>query len=157
MAFQLDAMFDELTVLPFFPPRHCSFAIVTFVCLSEHGLVFRMICATCNHLDANANTKPSLSPNPSIPHPFCLTPPPPSPLQYTTDDLDYSQFYDYSEGATDAVPTDEYAEPQVNEKNGKKERKNKNVSCVSPCVSLSVAFSCRTSKKKSLLRKRAES
>lgn len=35
------------------------------------------------------------------------------PLQYPTDDLDYSQFYDYSEGATDTIPTDEYTEPQV--------------------------------------------
>lgn len=41
------------------------------------------------------------------------------PLQYPTDDLDYSQFYDYSEGATDTIPTDEYAEPQVNEKIGR--------------------------------------
>lgn len=117
MAFQLDAMFDELTVLLFSPLPSLQFCHETFcntVCLSEHGLVFRMICATCNHLDANANTKPSLPPPPSLSHPFCLTPPPPSLLQYTTDDLDYSQFYDYSEGATDTVPTDEYAEPQVN-------------------------------------------
>lgn len=34
--------------------------------------------------------------------------------EYTTDDLDYSQFYDYSEGATDTIPTDEYSEPQPN-------------------------------------------
>lgn len=45
------------------------------------------------------------------------------PLQYTTDDLDYSQFYDYSEGATDIVPTDEYSEPQVNEKRKRREKK----------------------------------
>lgn len=41
------------------------------------------------------------------------------PLQYPTDDLDYSQFYDYSEGATDTTPTDEYTEPQVKEKIGR--------------------------------------
>uniref|UniRef100_A0A3Q3LB79 Fibrillar collagen NC1 domain-containing protein n=1 Tax=Mastacembelus armatus TaxID=205130 RepID=A0A3Q3LB79_9TELE len=35
--------------------------------------------------------------------------------EYTTDDLDYSQFYDYSEGATDIVPDEEYSKPQVNE------------------------------------------
>ncbi|KAF3836104.1 hypothetical protein F7725_028662, partial [Dissostichus mawsoni] len=40
--------------------------------------------------------------------PDCETP------TYTTDDLDYSQFYDYSEGATDTIPTDEYSEPQPN-------------------------------------------
>lgn len=44
----------------------------------------------------------------------------PLPLQYTTtDDLDYSQFYAYSEveGETETVPTDEYeagSDPQVN-------------------------------------------
>ncbi|GLD74855.1 collagen alpha-1(XI) chain [Lates japonicus] len=38
--------------------------------------------------------------------------------EYTTDDLDYSQFYDYSEGATDIVPTDEYSEPQLNNVEG---------------------------------------
>ncbi|CAL8399507.1 unnamed protein product [Arctogadus glacialis] len=32
--------------------------------------------------------------------------------EYTTDDLDYSQFYDYAEGATDSVPAEEYSEPQ---------------------------------------------
>ncbi|KAG7216742.1 hypothetical protein INR49_021125 [Caranx melampygus] len=37
----------------------------------------------------------------------------PGRVGYTTDDLDYSQFYDYSEGATDIVPTDEYSEPQL--------------------------------------------
>lgn len=58
------------------------------------------------HLDANANTETSLRPPLSLSH----------PLQYTTDDLDYSQFYDYSEGVTDIVPTDEYSEPQVNGK-----------------------------------------
>lgn len=39
------------------------------------------------------------------------------PLQYTPgdlDDLDYTQFYDYSEGATETIPTEEYSEPQVN-------------------------------------------
>lgn len=41
-----------------------------------------------------------------------LSPPPP---QYPTADLDYSQFYDYSEGATDTIATDEYSGPQVNE------------------------------------------
>lgn len=34
--------------------------------------------------------------------------------EYTTDDLDYSQFYDYSEGATDIIPTDEYSDTQLN-------------------------------------------
>lgn len=56
------------------------------------------------HLDANANTK-TLSP-PSLPQ----------LLQYPTADLDYSQYYDYSEGATDTISTDEYTGPQVNEK-----------------------------------------
>lgn len=35
------------------------------------------------------------------------------PLQYPTANLEY---YEYFEGATDAIPTDEYTEPQVNEK-----------------------------------------
>lgn len=93
----------------------------------------------CNvyHRGANANTKPSFRPPPppiSLFVLFCLTPPPPPPpsQQYTTDDLDYSQFYDYSEGPTDTVPTDEYAEPQVNET-----EKRENVSC---CVSLCHVF-----------------
>lgn len=51
--------------------------------------------------------------------PLCLSLSLSHPLQYTTDDLDYSQFYDYSEGATDIIPTDEYSEPQVNEKRKK--------------------------------------
>lgn len=37
-------------------------------------------------------------------------------LQYNTDDVDYTPFYDYSDGATDTVPTDEHYEPQVIEK-----------------------------------------
>lgn len=41
------------------------------------------------------------------------------PLQYPTDDFNYSQFYDYPEGATDTISTDEYTEPQVNEKVGR--------------------------------------
>lgn len=54
------------------------------------------------HLDANANTETSS--------------PSPPPLQYPTADLEYSQYYDYSEGATGTISTDEYTEPQVNEK-----------------------------------------
>ncbi|CAL8324014.1 unnamed protein product [Boreogadus saida] len=38
--------------------------------------------------------------------------------EYTTDDLDYSQFYDYAEGATDSVPAEEYSEPQLNNVEG---------------------------------------
>lgn len=83
------------------------------------------------HLDANANTKPSL--RPLLPPPSLSLPLWPFPLpsqQYTTDDLDYSQFYDYSVGATDTVPTDEYAEPQVNQK-----EKKENVSvCPAACL-----------------------
>lgn len=45
-----------------------------------------------------------------------LSPPLPQPLQYPTADLDYSQYYDYSEGATETISTDEYTGPQVNEK-----------------------------------------
>lgn len=55
------------------------------------------------HLDANANTN-------------TLSPSLPQTLQYPTADLDYSQYYDYSEGATDTISTDEYTGPQVNEK-----------------------------------------
>lgn len=65
-------------------------------------------------LDANANTNAESS------FSLCLS----HPLQYITDDLDYSQFYDYSEGATDTVPTDEFSEPQVNGKKGKWKKKD---------------------------------
>lgn len=38
------------------------------------------------------------------------------PLQYTTDDLDYSLFDEYSEGTTETSPTYDDFEPQVNGK-----------------------------------------
>lgn len=38
------------------------------------------------------------------------------PLQYTTDDLDYSPFDEYPEGATETSPTYDDFEPQVNGK-----------------------------------------
>ncbi|CAG5895738.1 unnamed protein product [Menidia menidia] len=39
------------------------------------------------------------------------------PEEYTTD-LYYSQYYDYSEGATDIIPTDDYSEPQLSNLEG---------------------------------------
>ncbi|KAA8580958.1 hypothetical protein FQN60_013916 [Etheostoma spectabile] len=49
--------------------------------------------------------------------------------EYTTD-LDYSQFYDYSEGATDTIPTDEYSDPQRKKRSVsmKKKRTRKSLS-----------------------------
>lgn len=38
------------------------------------------------------------------------------PLQYTTDDLDYTSFDEYSEGTTETSPTYDDFEPQVNRK-----------------------------------------
>lgn len=94
-----------------------------------YHLAERALCI----LDANANTKTSLPPLSSL----SVS----EPLQYTTDDLDYSQFYDYSEGATDIIATDEYSEPQVNEKRKRKDNKNHVFSCD---VSLSVGhFICQ--------------
>lgn len=74
------------------------------------------------HLHANANTKTSLHPAVSLSLSHLL--------QYTTD-LDYSELYDYSEGATDIISPDENSEPQVNEK----KEKEMSLCVVRPCAS----------------------
>lgn len=102
--------------------------------------MFRMIYALCIILMLMLTQRP-LRPPLSLSH----------PLQYTTDDLDYSQFYDYSEGATDIVPTDEYSEPQVN---GKGNVSLCDLVCVSQCCVLHAhRFSGKESVKKCFIRR----
>uniref|UniRef100_A0A8C6PVU5 Collagen, type XI, alpha 1a n=1 Tax=Nothobranchius furzeri TaxID=105023 RepID=A0A8C6PVU5_NOTFU len=65
------------------------------------------------------------------------------PSEYNIDDLDYSQFYDYSEGPTDVAPIDGLSEPQVNEKI----RENKDLTVPSVAHSFFLPLcSCNTCK-----------